>query len=122
MNSDKSIKAKTYKMNNFKNSRNYLKLNLEFPEYSKGFRYRIYIFLIGGRYYGFSDRTIVHTKKNGNVCLNVRLSLVHTQNLHSCCDLRLYRMISCLLSVKDNIYCSINSKPTSPGTSILIIQ
>ncbi|ORX82115.1 hypothetical protein BCR32DRAFT_4178 [Anaeromyces robustus] len=39
MNSDKSIKAKTYKLYNFEESRSYLKLNLEFPEYSKGFRW-----------------------------------------------------------------------------------
>ncbi|ORX78630.1 hypothetical protein BCR32DRAFT_294921 [Anaeromyces robustus] len=39
MNSDKSIKAKTYKMYNFEESKSYLKLNLEFPEYSKGFRW-----------------------------------------------------------------------------------
>ncbi|ORX77170.1 hypothetical protein BCR32DRAFT_283457 [Anaeromyces robustus] len=39
MNSDKSIKAKNYKMYKFEESRNYLKLNLEYPEYSKGFRW-----------------------------------------------------------------------------------
>ncbi|ORX85591.1 hypothetical protein BCR32DRAFT_276141 [Anaeromyces robustus] len=39
MNSDKLIKAKTYKLYNFEESRSFLKLNLEFPEYSKGFRW-----------------------------------------------------------------------------------
>ncbi|ORX63408.1 zincin [Anaeromyces robustus] len=36
------------------------------------------------------ELTIVHKKRNGNVCLSVRLNLVHIQNPHSCCDLRLY--------------------------------
>jgi len=35
----KPIKAKTYKKNNFEKTRNYLKLNFKYPEYSIGFRW-----------------------------------------------------------------------------------
>ena len=35
----KSIKAKTYKNNNFEETREYLKLNYKYPEFSVGFRW-----------------------------------------------------------------------------------
>ncbi|ORX85959.1 hypothetical protein BCR32DRAFT_275776 [Anaeromyces robustus] len=52
-------------------------------------RYRIYIFLIGGRKYNSSERINNCPYKKEWKCsfLSVRLSLVHIQNLHSCCDL-----------------------------------
>ncbi|ORX82659.1 hypothetical protein BCR32DRAFT_267517 [Anaeromyces robustus] len=122
MNSDKSIKTKTYKMNSFEKSRNYLKLYLEFPEYSKDSLFNSLVVTsenssvdnrINNIVMGYKSSnnirinsisnidilenmvlvieiTIVHTKRNGNVCLSVRLNLVLIQNLHSCCDLRLY--------------------------------
>jgi len=35
----KSIKAKAYKKNNFEKTREYLKLNYKYPEFSIGFRW-----------------------------------------------------------------------------------
>jgi len=35
----KSIKAKTYKNNNFEKTREYLKLNYKYPEFNIGFRW-----------------------------------------------------------------------------------
>ncbi|ORX77062.1 hypothetical protein BCR32DRAFT_283566 [Anaeromyces robustus] len=70
MNSNKSIKAKTYKMYNFENSRNYLKLNLEFPEYSKGFKW-----ILGVRCgYKIDTRRIDHWFINCFLFKNLRIN------------------------------------------------
>ncbi|ORX63325.1 hypothetical protein BCR32DRAFT_287845 [Anaeromyces robustus] len=77
INNDKMIKAKTYKMNNFENSRNYLKPNLEFPEYIKGFRWILRRARCG---YKIDARVAKAAKMNNNSCPNCCSCCFHCDN------------------------------------------
>ncbi|ORX81353.1 hypothetical protein BCR32DRAFT_279760 [Anaeromyces robustus] len=88
MNSDKSIKAKAYKINNFENSRNYLKFNLEFPEYSKGFkwilraRFAKAAKMINNSCFPNCCSCCFHCDKN--MVLMIEITIVHTKRNGEC--------------------------------------
>ncbi|ORX44562.1 hypothetical protein BCR32DRAFT_298663 [Anaeromyces robustus] len=80
-------------------------------------RYSIYIFLIGGRDYGFSDRINNSPYKMEWECL----FKCQTESGTYSKSPFLLRSAALLNDIMP-IYCSINLKPTSLGTSMLITQ